>query len=205
MSPRTTTNASSPSCLPGTRCPLANPAMVNHARPERSAAAICYGLRSRPTSRLACWGGRRDATSQPVRLPHENTPQGSTTQDATELLQRGTAAAGEAHVAARTRAGKFLSRRCLVIALARELSRRIRVASPGGTSAPAVSLLAAVASALLAATVALISPPQRPSAGRVPTGGATISCERMPWLEQPLATFQQTEPLSATSWGLPGR
>ena len=92
-----------------------------------------------------------------------------------------------------------------MIALARALGRRLRDASLGRASAPAVSLLAAVASALLAAAVALVGPPQRPSAGRLPTGGATVSCQRMPWLEWLLAPFQQTEPLAATSWGLPGR
>ena len=92
-----------------------------------------------------------------------------------------------------------------MIALARALGGRLQGASLRRAGTPTVSLLAAVAAALLATAVALVGPPQRPSVGRLPTGEATISCERMPRLERLLATFQQTVPLSATSWGLPGR
>lgn len=200
-----TENASSPSCLPGTRCPFAQPAMVDHATPERSATAIFCGLRIRPTSRLACSGGGRNATSQPVGLPHENTPQGLTAQDATELLQRGAPVAGEAHVTARPVAAKFFAGLGLVIALARALVRRLCSLSMDGAAAPASRLLTAIAPTLVAGAIALIGSPPRPSAGRLPAGSATVSRERIVGLEPPLTAFQQAPALSATRWGLLGR
>jgi hypothetical protein len=39
-SPRMTTSASSPSYLPGTRCPFANPAMVDHTKRELATLPI---------------------------------------------------------------------------------------------------------------------------------------------------------------------
>jgi hypothetical protein len=165
-SPRARTNASSPPFRPGTRCPFADPSTAHHAIPERSATAIFCGLRIRPTSRLACSGGGRDATSQPVGFPHENTPQGLTAQDATELLQRGAAVAGEAHVTARPGAAKFFAGLSLVIALARALVRRLCSLSMDGAAAPASRLLTAIAPTLVAGAIALIGSPPRPSAGR---------------------------------------
>ena len=101
-------------------------------------------------------------------------------------------------VTARPRAAKFFAGFSLVIALAGALVRRDWGLPLGGAGAPALRLLTAVASALIAGPIALIGPPHRPPAGCPPTGWAAISREWMPWQERPLTPFQQAETVSAT-------
>ena len=58
---------------------------------------------------------------------------------------------------------------------------------------------------LVAGAILLVSPPARPPAGRLPTGCAAISGERMLWVKRPLASREQAEALSAPPRRLPGR
>jgi hypothetical protein len=148
---------------------------------------------------------RRSPTLQPSRFALEHTPQGSTAQSTTEPLERGPAVAGETHVAAWPRAGKIVVGVGLMIALAIALGRGVLQAPLGVAGAPSMRLLTTVAPSLIAGSIEMVGSPLRPLAGRLPTGCAAISRERMLWLERLLAPFQQAETLPAMCWGLPGR
>ena len=107
-------------------------------------------------------------------------------------------------VTARPRAAKFSAGFSLVIALAGALVRRDWGLPLSGAGAPAARLLAALAAALVAGAIPLIRPPPRPAAGRLPTGCAAISRQRMPWLERAFTAFQQAKALPAARRGLLG-